>query len=532
MKFMNSISPILLVCVLATFATAQDLLESEQPEAVDNALYGWSSSILGDWAIIGAPQKDIGEYQSAGSVLFYSKSETGWEIELETTPEGLTYFANFGISVSLGSADALIGAIGDHQSVIYSGAVYAYEYADSSSSWVQTQKLKASDPKAGSRFGVSVDMYDGNIAVIGAYQADGNETKSGAAYVFEKVDGTWVQTQKLIAEDGISNDYFGYSTTIVNESIIAVGAYNADGAAERTGVVYVFEKNSEDEWEQSAKLYDATGVSSDLFGYSITSSEVFIEATTESSALHDFGGFLYVGAPGNINEGSKTGSVSLYEKSEDGSWVLNTKLVEESSEHNDHFGISIAANDYGGFYVGASRASQTSASQTGTVYQYEIFSFFDVTPEAEVNIISINESGEFDNFGYEVAADEYTLLVSSPHADVESTSNSGQVYFFDYNFVSNEETPGEEITEYKLEQNYPNPFNPTTSINYQVKDAGVVKLTVYNLLGQAVQVLVNEQQAIGSYTATFNASSLASGFYFYTLEVNDFSSTKKMMLIK
>lgn len=527
---MKYISPALLLLFVANFANAQDLATFEQPEPVENALYGWSSSILGNWAVIGAPQKDIGEYQSAGSVLFYSKNESGWQIELEASPDGLTDFANFGVDVSLGSADALVGATGDHQTAIYSGAVYAYEYNDTT--WVQSQKLKPSDPKAGSRFGISLDMYEGNMAVIGANQADGNEVKSGAAYVFEKVDGTWVQTDKLVAEDGISHDYFGYSVTFVNESIIAVGAYNADGAAERTGVVYVFEKNEADEWEQTAKLYDAAGVSSDLFGYSITSSEVFLNITAESSALHSFEGILYVGAPGNINEGSKTGAVYLYEKSEDGSWMLNTKLVEENSEHNDHFGISVAANDYGGFYVGASRSSQTTTSNTGTVYQYEISSFFDVTPEAEVNIITINESGEFDNFGYEVSADELTLLVSSPHADAETETNSGLVYFFDYQFVSTEETPGEEIIEYRLEQNYPNPFNPSTTINYQVKDPGMVNLTVYNLLGQVVQVLINEQQTVGAYSAWFDASSLASGFYFYRLEVNSFVSTKKMMLIK
>ncbi len=528
MKFLKYILSTLLLCFLAISTYAQDLLESEQPEAVEHALYGWSSALLGDWAIVGAPQKDIGNYQSAGSILFYQKVDDEWNIALEASPLGLTDFTNFGASVSLGYDDALIGATGDHEGGIHSGAVYAYEYNDTT--WVQGQKLKASDTKAGSRFGVSVDMF-GPLAVVGASQATGNEVKSGAAYLFEKVEGAWTQTAKLMAEDGSSHDSFGHSVTMVNESIIAVGAYNADGATERTGVVYIFEKE-DDEWEQTAKLYDVAGASSDLFGYSVTAAEIYITATAESSSIHGFGGFLYVGAPGTINENGKTGSVYLYEKTGEGSWELNEELIEASSEHNDYFGISVAANEYGGFYVGASRSSQSTVSKTGTVYQYEVWPFFDVTPESEVNIITITESGEFDNFGYQVAADELTLLVSSPHADVDDAMNSGAVYFFDYQFVSNEETPGEEIIEYKLEQNYPNPFNPTTTINYQVKDAGLVRLTVYNLLGQAVQVLVNEQKATGSYTATFNASSMASGFYFYTLEVNDFASTKKMMLIK
>lgn len=526
MKFHKYILSTLLLCFLTISTNAQELLESEQPGAVEHALYGWSSSLMGDWAMVGAPQKDIGNYQSAGSVLFYQKTNNEWNIALEASPLGLTDFTNFGASVSLGFNDALIGATGDHEGGIHSGAVYAYEYNDTT--WVQTQKIKASDVKAGSRFGISVDIY-GSLAIVGASQATGNEVKTGAAYLFEKIEGTWEQTGKLIAEDGSSHDSFGYSVTMVNESIIAVGAYNADGATERTGVVYIFEKEGEGVWEQTAKLYDAAGASSDLFGYSVTASEVFV---TKNSALHNFDGFLYVGAPGTINENGKTGSVYLYQKAGDGSWELNEELIEESSEHNDHFGISVAANNYGGFYVGASRSSQSSDSKTGTVYQYEIWPFFDETPASEVNIITITESGEFDNFGYQIAADELTLLVSSPHADIGDATNSGSVYFFDFVFVSNEEDEVREISEYKLDQNYPNPFNPSTTISYQVKEAGLVTLTIYNLLGQAVQVLVNETQNSGSYTSTFDASALSSGFYFYRLEVNDFTSTKKMMLIK
>lgn len=528
MKFVKYILPALLVCVLTNFAIAQLLIPSEQPAEVDHALYGWSSVVKGKWALVGAPQKDVENIQAAGSVIFYSKTGTNWNIQQEISLPELGDFSNFGISLDLGYSDALIGATGDHENGIFSGAVYAYEFSDTA--WVQVQKLKPSDPKAGSRFGQALDIHASSV-VIGAYQADGNVSKSGAAYVFEKIDGSWNQTAKLIPEDGTSHDYFGYSVSMVTESIVAVGAYNADGTNERTGVVYIFEKNNEDNWEQTAKLFDPIGASSDLFGFSITSSLVFVVKSNNSNY---FSGFLYIGAPGTLNENGKTGSVYLYRKSDNGSWTLSSELVEEDSKHNDHFGISIAATDYGGFYVGSSRSSQNSYEKTGTVYQYYIWPFFDgiSNPDPETNIISIEESGEFDNFGYQVAADEFTLLVSSPHADGESTSNSGKVYFFNYNFVSNEEPPVKEHIEYRLDQNYPNPFNPATTINYAVKETGMVTLTVYNLLGQVVQILVNEQKPTGNYQVTFNANNLASGAYFYRLEVNDFVDYKRMTLIK
>ena len=85
---------------------------------------------------------------------------------------------------------------------------------------------------------------------------------------------------------------------------------------------------------------------------------------------------------------------------------------------------------------------------------------------------------------------------------------------------------------YQLEQNYPNPFNPSTVIKYSIPEAGFVTLKVFNLLGQEVATLVNNEQATGVYQATFDASQLSSGIYFYSLETKNFTSTKKMLLMK
>lgn len=89
-----------------------------------------------------------------------------------------------------------------------------------------------------------------------------------------------------------------------------------------------------------------------------------------------------------------------------------------------------------------------------------------------------------------------------------------------------------EIKEYALYQNYPNPFNPTTTINYQIKEDGLVTLKIYDVLGSEVKTLVNEDKTKGRYAFNFNASDLASGVYIYQLRVNDFVSSKKLMLLK
>jgi hypothetical protein len=85
---------------------------------------------------------------------------------------------------------------------------------------------------------------------------------------------------------------------------------------------------------------------------------------------------------------------------------------------------------------------------------------------------------------------------------------------------------------YTLEQNYPNPFNPITKISFALPEAGNVKLSIYNILGQEIRRLVDEYRDSGNYTINFDASELNSGMYIYKLEVNGFTQTRKMALIK
>lgn len=85
---------------------------------------------------------------------------------------------------------------------------------------------------------------------------------------------------------------------------------------------------------------------------------------------------------------------------------------------------------------------------------------------------------------------------------------------------------------YKLEQNYPNPFNPTTAIKFNLPEAGMVSLKIFNVLGQQVAELVNEVLNAGSYNYNFDASSLSSGVYVYSIQAADFVQTKKMVLLK
>jgi len=86
--------------------------------------------------------------------------------------------------------------------------------------------------------------------------------------------------------------------------------------------------------------------------------------------------------------------------------------------------------------------------------------------------------------------------------------------------------------EFSLGQNYPNPFNPTTMINFSIPKSEYVSLRVYDILGREVKALVNENLGTGEYRVDFDASSLSSGMYYYSLRAGDNVSVKKMVLVK
>jgi hypothetical protein len=136
------------------------------------------------------------------------------------------------------------------------------------------------------------------------------------------------------------------------------------------------------------------------------------------------------------------------------------------------------------------------------------------------------------------ANDNFALLAESPcintgdpasPLDPDGTiADMGAYYYQD---PSDVDESGLQYT-YGLLQNYPNPFNPTTKINYQIPELSFVTLKVFDVLGREVTILVNEELNAGKHEATFNASGISSGIYFYQIKANNYIQTKKMILMK
>jgi hypothetical protein len=152
--------------------------------------------------------------------------------------------------------------------------------------------------------------------------------------------------------------------------------------------------------------------------------------------------------------------------------------------------------------------------------------------ERSEDFISFNKIGFVPGFG--------TTTEPRSYSYTDQPINCGKFYYrlkqvdydgsFEYSDVVevNLNVP----TEFSLQQNYPNPFNPITTIKYSIPKETQVRLEILNVLGERVELLVNEIQTAGAYESVWNASNISSGIYFYRIQAGSFTDTKKMILLK
>jgi hypothetical protein len=134
---------------------------------------------------------------------------------------------------------------------------------------------------------------------------------------------------------------------------------------------------------------------------------------------------------------------------------------------------------------------------------------------------------------------QVSLFASEPNPPLSGVINiEGYIYNETFGFTDVEEE-NKLLTNFSIDQNYPNPFNPSTKIKYTIPNVSLsgvegsrVQLKVYDVLGNEVATLVNEYKPAGSYEVEFDAENLSSGIYFYKLRTGDYTSVKKMILLK
>jgi hypothetical protein len=145
---------------------------------------------------------------------------------------------------------------------------------------------------------------------------------------------------------------------------------------------------------------------------------------------------------------------------------------------------------------------------------------------------------EYEKVGFVVGKGTTTELQNYVYKDEDISSGSYSYRLKQVDFDGTIEYSNEvevDITQpkdYFLSQNYPNPFNPSTTIKYAVVEDGLVSLKVYDVLGNEVSTIIDNYQPAGEYNAVFDASSISSGVYYYQIKAGDFTSTKKLILMK
>ena len=245
--------------------TQQQVLIASDGAADDE--FGWSVSLSGDTAVIGAAFKNSNQ----GAAYVFVRSGGVWTQQQELTASDGAANDFFGGSVSVSGDTAMIGAAYRN-----SGRGAAYAFVRSGEVWAQQQELSASDNAANNEFGWAVSVT-GDTAVIGAAFKNAHQ---GAAYVFVRGAGAWSQQQELTASDGAAADYFGYSVSVCGDTAVIGAPYKNTGFQ---GAVYTF-VNSAGVWGQQQELAPFDG-GDDEFGTSVSlSGDTAVIGTTDTGA--------------------------------------------------------------------------------------------------------------------------------------------------------------------------------------------------------------------------------------------------------
>lgn len=413
MPFIVGVSALVFAIFTINSANAVEFIEETKLMASDGITNGWfgsSVAVDGNTAVIGANQDDDLGIDS-GSAYVFIWDGTSWVEQQKLTASDGAAGDNFGSEVAMNGDFIIIGSYRDDDST---GSAYVFMW--DGTSWIEQQKLTASDRDVGDYFGASIEV-DGNIIIIGAWRDDDLGSSSGSAYVFMWDGTTWVEQPKLTASDGIARDYFG-SSVAVDSDIIVIGAGGDDDHGSGSGSAYVFTWNGI-AWIEEQKLTASDGAEWDSFGWL---------GKVE-------GDIIVVGADTDDDLGLNSGSAYVFMW--DGTtWVEQHKLTASDGAAFDQFGFSLALD--GDTVVIGARQDDDLGVDSGSVYVFRR----DGTSWVEQSKLTASDGASGDRFGYSVALESNTVVVGA-YLDDDMGIDSGSAYVF--SLLSNETPAGEDV---------------------------------------------------------------------------------------
>ncbi len=390
----------LVLGILAAFLSlqAQPTAEIQKLLAGDGAAndsYGSSVSISGDYAIVGT------HYHNArvGAAYIYFNNAGTWELKTKLTAADGIAGDEFGYSVSISGDYAVVGSILDDDKGNNSGSAYVfYKDQGGADTWGQQAKLTAADGMATDFFGYSVCISD-DYVIVGAVNDDDKGSDSGSAYIFNKDEGgtdSWGQKAKLIPSNGAIGHKFGYSVSISGNYAV-VGAENVNSA-------YVFYKNEggTDTWGQNKILTANTA----YFGNSVSIS----------------GDYLIVGAYGDFYN---SGFAYLYFNNA-GTWEIKGTLFAPDRNPNDYFGNSVCIS--GDYAIVGAWGNDDDGSSSGSAYVFYRNEEGTDTWK-QIKKITAADGAASDYFGRSVSISGHGAIIGAIGND-DKGSNSGSAYIF------------------------------------------------------------------------------------------------------
>ncbi len=352
-----------------------------------NDLFGYSVSINGDYAIVGAYREDHDSnggnvLNSAGSAYIFERDGSGnWAQVQKVVASDRTVNGDFGWAVSINGDYAIVGAGGDGEDIVggnflqWAGSAYIFE-RNGGGNWNQVQKIVASDRGSLDHFGWSVSI-SGNYAVIGVSQEDedtsGGNTLSaaGSSYVFERDSaGSWDEVQKIVASDREAYDFFGSSVSISgNHCIVGAVQEGHDATGSNflilAGSAYIFERNGSGNWDQGQKIVAPDREGLDYFGWSVSMSGNYLIVGARDEDEDSLGG----------NSISRAGSAYIFDKDVNGTWNFLQKIVASDRAIDDWFGHTVAISDnhaiVGAYQEDTDTTGGNIISNAGSVFLFE-----------------------------------------------------------------------------------------------------------------------------------------------------------------
>ena len=327
-------------------------------DGAQNDNFGYSVSISGDYAIVGAPDDDDNGTDSGSAYIFKWDGITWLEQAKLTASDGAAEIF-FGESVSISGNYAIVGVRYDNDNGQAAGAAYIFKR--DGTSWTQQIKLTASDAEADDSFGSSVAISS-DYAIVGAYYDDDdvNSQASGSAYIFKRSDTSWLEQAKLTASDAAAGDRFGSSVSIDGYYAIVGAVLDDCHGLHNSGSAYIF-KRDETSWIQQAKLVPSDRDVADEFGVSVSIN----------------GKFAVVGAHYDDGNAGQSGSAYVFERQET-TWILKDKLTASDGEAFDYLAASVSIS--GNYVVLATAYDDNMGTNSGSVYMFE-----DVCPTADLS---------------------------------------------------------------------------------------------------------------------------------------------------